>query len=185
MEIIKEGYIRVSDIIGIYQNYASVPREKLRKSQEIGTVIHDAIENFYKHKFVPIPPSMDGYFRSFIKWISAQELEGNLVPVPQIIEERFYCHKLMITGRVDLVTRINDSNVLVDFKTGSWAHPKIWQLQATFYRYLIPEEFKPDHFIFLQLDREGEMPTPHMFEYSPDKWEVCEAALKAYHYFKS
>ncbi len=54
MELLKEGYTRVSEILSIFQAYSFVPREKLKKAQDIGTDIHSAIEEYFKEGFTPL-----------------------------------------------------------------------------------------------------------------------------------
>lgn len=176
MEVIKSGYTRVSDVLSIFQAYAHVPRDKLRKAQETGTLVHEAIEKYLKGSFFPLPSKEAGYFSSFLKWHSAFELK------PLVIEERFYNDDLHLTGRVDLLAELNGKITLIDFKTGSWAHPEIWKLQGTFYKHLITE-FEIKDFLFVQLNRDGSFPLPYDLTYDPNDWEVCLAALKAYGYF--
>lgn len=183
MEIIEPGYARVSDILNIFQAYAHVDKEKLRKSQEIGTDVHKAIESYYNDEFCPLDRTKEGYFESFLKW------EGKALLEPVIQEKRYYDHNLKITGRIDMLATISDAKVLLDFKTGSWAHPEIWRLQGAFYTHLIRlNEF--DHqdihsILFVQLMKDGSI--PKLFEFTPSihDWNVCVSALECYRYFKS
>ncbi len=91
----------------------------------------------------------------------------------------------MITGRIDLLLDVGHNFELVDFKTGSWAHPEIWRLQAEFYRYLLSANgcLVPEKFIFVQLQKDGSAPVLYEFEHRKEDWEVCLAALKSYRYF--
>ena len=135
MEIIKPGYIRVSDILSIFQAYAHVDRKRLKKAQDTGTIVHKAIECFYEDEFSPIPKAVLGYFESFLKW------NDKVRPTPLILEKRYYDDELLVTGRVDMIADINGEKVLVDFKTGSWEHRDIWNLQADFYKWLSSEDY--------------------------------------------
>jgi hypothetical protein len=179
MEEIKPGYTRVTDILSIFQNYTQVDRARLKKAQDIGTLVHAAIEKHFKGEFVPLFMPLTPYFLSFTKW------ESTLGIKPLIVEERFYDDDLMITGRVDLMAEIEGSLALVDFKTGSWAHPDIWALQASFYRHFLWKmERAPNHFFFVQLRSDGGKPDVHYMSYNPDWWDICKAAIQCYNYFK-
>jgi hypothetical protein len=181
MEDITEGYVRVSDILSIFQSYAHVPRAQLKKAQDIGTDIHAAIEAFYKDEFTPLDKKKNPYFESFLKW------NDRLLPEPVLIEKRLYGEELMITGRIDLLVQSGGKSVIVDFKTGSWAHPEIWRLQGAFYRYLVATSgiAFPDVFIFVQLQKDGSYPNIHEFIYRDRDWNVCLSALECYKFFKN
>jgi len=183
METILPGYTRVSDILSIFQAYAHVDRDKLKKAQDIGVVIHQAIEMFYSDEFKPLYGHYTRYFESFLKW--SDSLGKNLNPL--VVEKRFYDHELMITGRVDLLAELDGMIVLIDFKTGSWAHPEIWKLQACFYRSLIAQNITgqtPDKYLFIQLKGDGSMPSLFPMHYDIEDTLVCQDALRCYHYFK-
>lgn len=184
MEMILEGYARVSDILRIFQGYAYVPKEKLKKAQDVGTDIHEAIEWYYKNNFKPLEGHLGGYFESFLKWAKTNPLKVLFT------EKRIYDDVFKITGKLDLLAEINGQNVLIDFKTGSWAHPEIWRLQGTFYRSLIELEwltqdgpFPPEQFLFIQLMKDGSAPIIYKFDYSPNDWGICLSAINCYRYF--
>jgi ATP-dependent exoDNAse (exonuclease V) beta subunit len=186
MELIEPNFTRVSDILQIFQAYAHVPIEKLRKAQELGTDIHSAIENFFNGKFTTLQEKKMSVFLSFLEWAN----HNNVKPILQ--ESRFYDQGLKITGRIDLLAKVNDVITLVDFKTGSWAHPEIWRLQGTFYRHLIQHtNFTkdadlpiPDRFLFIQLQKDGSFPRLFEFFYDSYDWNICVSAIKLYYYFK-
>lgn len=181
MEEILPGYTRVSEVLSIFQNYAAVDRAKLKKAQDVGTVVHHAIESYFKGEFVPLYGKLTPYFDSFLQWVGKQPVK------PLICEQRIYDHDLMITGRVDLLCEMDGIVVLVDFKTGSWAHPEIWKLQATFYRELIRMktlEYSPNHYLYIQLKSDGSEPTLFPMEYRHTDMLACHAALVAYRWFR-
>lgn len=180
MEIIRHGFVRVSEILSIYQNYSHVPRDKLKKAQEVGTVIHEAIEGYYKGEFAALRSCQFPYLESFLKWADKTPLDVTFQ------EKRFYLPSLRITGRIDLLAKINGESVLVDFKTGSWAHPEIWKLQGTFYREMIKQdwpEIVPDKYLFVQLKKDGEEPRVYEMGYEKRDWDQCERAVEDFFYF--
>jgi hypothetical protein len=179
MELIPDGYTRVSDVLAIFQAYAFVDRVKLRRAVEIGTDVHEAIEAYWNEGFVPLDRKKSPYFESFLKWVDGKNI------VPNQVETRLYDHARKLTGKPDLIATIDGMLVLVDFKTGSWAHPEIWRLQATFYRSMINrDDICPDLFLFLQLKKDGSAPVEYPMGYRHEDWETCKAALQCFEYFR-
>lgn len=177
--MIPEGYTRVSEILSIFQAYAFVDQQKLKRAQQIGTGVHEAIEAYFKDGFEPLDRKKAPYFESFLKWVEGKDIKVHM------LETRLYDHPRKITGRIDLLANIDGMNVLVDFKTGSWSHPEIWRLQATFYRSMIhQDDLIPDHYLFVQLNKDGVTPIVWPMHYDAADWEVCKAALQCYDYFK-
>ena len=184
MEIIESGYTRVSEILQIFQAYSFVDRKRLKIAQDNGTMVHEAIEAYFRGDFIPLDRKRSGYFQSFLRFLEATKVK------PLYIERRLYEDQLKITGKIDLLAEIDGQNVLVDWKTGSWAHVDIWRLQGSFYRYLLESEWMeedgpqmPDIFMFVQLDKDGGKPIVYILEYDEADLEVCKAALQCYHYF--
>jgi len=183
MEEILPGYTRVSEILSIFQAYAHVDRAKLKKAQDIGTLVHGAIEKYFQGHFVPLFGNLTPYFDSFLNW--AEGKGKGLKPL--FIEERLYDHELMITGRIDLLCEWDGAIVLVDFKTGSWAHPEIWKLQATFYRELLKKNnYKslPDHYVYIQLKPDGSEPLFWFMPVDVEDLIMAQGALRAYRWFE-
>lgn len=181
MEVIRDGYTRVSEILNIFQAYSHVPKEKLKKAAEIGTEVHEAIEDYYKGGLKYLSKTQMGYFSSFLKFAE----NFDLAPILQ--ETRFYCDEWRITGRIDLLAELNGKPILIDFKTGSWAHPEIWRLQGMFYRRFIslsnPDK-TPDEFSFVQLMKDGSMPNILPFTHSSGDEKILENVMSCYRYFK-
>lgn len=180
-ELILPEYTRVSTILSVFQAYSFVPTAKLKRAQDIGTDIHEAIEHYFKDGFTPLDSKRGPYFDSFLWWADI------FIPTPLLFEERFYDQKLMITGRIDLLCKIEGIPHLIDFKTGSWAHPEIWELQMTFYRYLLEvNEYPvlPNRFLVLQLDKEGREPVKYEFKYDERNLEICLCAWRMWKYFQ-
>jgi hypothetical protein len=182
MEEIREGYHRVTDIVSIYQSFAHIPKAILKRACEIGNDVHEAIEAHLNGKWLPLAENKEGYFHSFLEWNRTVSF------TPFWIENRLYDDVLKVTGKPDLICKMGDEAVLVDFKTGSIPKPEIWHLQGTFYRYLLKMnkfDLIPNKFIFVNLQKDGSFPVLYEMEYQQKAWEVCDAALKAYEYFRT
>ena len=176
-----EKYIRVSSILGIFQAYSYVEPAKLKKAIEIGTGIHEAIESYFKQEFQPLVKKQEPYFQSFLQWVDAFH------PKPIVCEERFWDDSLMITGKIDLLATIDEEPYLIDFKTGSWAHLEAWELQLTFYRFLIQSHgtfHVPNKFMIVHLQKSGEAPKIYTFDFKEETLQCCFSALRCYEFFK-
>lgn len=180
-DIIPPEYTRITSILSIFQNFSHVPVERLKKAQETGTVIHTAIESFFDGNFSPISSKYEGYFSSFLKWVESFQ--------PEVVEteQRLFDDQMMITGQIDLLANIYGGNYLVDFKTGFSSHPEIWELQLTFYRYLLEVNNYidlPSSLIIVHLKREGDSPDIYEFKYNSDVLKVCKSAWACYKHFE-
>lgn len=182
MKKISRNYIRVSQILNIFQNYRSVNREKLKKAQDMGTLVHEGIKDFFENKFHPVPGKGEGYFKSFLKW---NEL---FRPRKLLSEARFYDDQLMITGMIDLLCNIDGNIYLIDFKTGSLSHPAIWELQLNFYYQLLvanENEILPSTLLIVHLDSDGTLPRLTQFPLNPEMKHTCLHALECFRYFQN
>jgi ATP-dependent exoDNAse (exonuclease V) beta subunit len=180
LDIINPDYTRVTEVLSIFQHYAFIPRDRLKKAQDTGHEIHAAIEAYFREEFMPVACARTPYIDSFMKWVEGKKFDI------KVIEERFYDHELMVTGRIDLLAEIDGKLFLIDFKTGSMAHPKIWRLQGTFYRTMILKNIgiEVENFVFVQLQKEGSFPILHEMKYCHDDLRICAAAVEAYSWFK-
>jgi len=175
-----EEYTRVSEILAIFQAYAHVDRAKLKKAQDIGTNIHSAIESYFKDEFIPLDSRKAPYFESFLRWADSFH------PIPIASETRLYDHILRITGQFDLLATLDGVPFLIDFKTGSWAHPEIWEMQMTFYRYLMGVNGmpKPDKFMIVQLQKDGSAPKIFDFTFNLSCQNACMCSLECFLWFR-
>jgi hypothetical protein len=199
MEIIKEGYSRVTDILGIWNTIFMENGEVIGKSfagsrfkididvldnkANIGNNVHKAIEAHLDGFSVPLGEREQLYFDSFRAWYDKSGCE--------VVEkeERYYDDELMITGKIDALVKFpnNDELILLDFKTSAQESPKIWPLQATMYYYLLKKNGKTvsDRLLFLKLDRYGKKAKLFEYKFIPELFNVCLAACTCNHYIKS
>lgn len=201
MDTIKEGYTRVSDILGQWsreaedENGRAIVAKKMSGSNqwidiqvldnkaEIGTCVHDAIKNHIDGVFTPLNGVSESYFDSYLAW----EKAANFKLVNR--EERYYCDKLMITGQVDAIITLPGDELpcIVDFKTSANESPKIWPLQASFYHYLAEESGLKlsNRMLFIQLSKKGFIPKVYEYTFSKDFWNVCMSAWTCYRHLNS
>jgi len=179
MEQIKEGYTRVSSILSQWDRFGHIPKDILKKKQRIGTEVHDAISSFTNMAFIPVSKEAQGYFDSFLEW---QKDSGfNLIHS----EQRFYCDKLKITGKIDAVAESRSGDrFLIDYKTSASKDAKIWPLQGCLYHYLatVNNLTLSKNFFFVQLFKDGSPAIAHEFTISNTLANICKAALLTYRY---
>lgn len=179
---IKEGYTRISRVIGQWGDYASIDQEVLESKQEIGKVVHDAIASYLKGEQIPLGIKESLYFLSFKHWHDAGYKEFISVP-------RLYCDTLKITGEIDNLIRFkgNDALVLCDYKTSAQKNDFQWRLQGSFYRYLLEVNGTKtsDRIIFVKLDKLAK--APKIVEYMDDVHtrNVAMSALTTYRFRES
>ena len=178
-ETLREGYERVSDILGQWSLVSSVPPEILTAAAERGTRVHEAIRDFADGLPVVLPDDEGGqFYRSFLIWFAAEK------PVFQFWEKRFYDDELMITGRIDAVMLYKGQIVLVDWKTQRDPTPIIWNLQANFYMYLLRQaghEFVTgSKALFVKLNKFGDMPQVYDYTFTERGLSACKACVEAY-----
>lgn len=173
---IRDGYLRVSQILKSLSNFDGIEKGVLERKADIGTAVHKAIEMNHLGLCPVLGGRVTGYFNSFLAW---QQLTGfRLVES----ERRLYCEELKITGQADAVAQCPDSGqkFLIDFKTSATAVLDYWELQGAFYKYLLTVNgFEVgDEYLFLQLDRNGKLPKVHKFKTTQVIWNQC---LKFYY----
>ena len=132
---IRDGYLRVSQILKSLSNFDGIEKGVLERKADIGTAVHKAIEMNHLGLCPVLGGRVTGYFNSFLAW---QQLTGfRLVES----ERRLYCEELKITGQADAVAQCPDSGqkFLIDFKTSATPVLDYWELQGAFYKYLLKE----------------------------------------------
>lgn len=178
---IKEGYTRVSSILGQWNHLAHINKDVLANKCRIGSNVHAKIAAEMDGIFLQLESDEEGYFQSWEKWW----IEEDLDPFLRFTEERFYCDELMITGCVDAIFVDPEGGCIVDYKTSASVNKKMWALQAAFYHYLarkIHPHIKNEVW-FVQLKKDGKPGKTYKFEITHDLWVSCLSALTTYRYF--
>jgi len=197
VEIIKPGYMRVSDILGRLRDKSSINPEVLSTKGKIGTEVHRKI-NEEKTGDIPVLersfedwPEFDrygqvtrwskrgfGYFVSFCEWDKVYQ------PVYSLMEQRLYDDEFMITGQIDSVAKLKnkDELYLIDYKCSHTADLEIWNMQAHFYYYLLQKNGidVADNFIWIQLKKDGKIPSTYSFVYDENVIARCFEEAERY-----
>lgn len=180
MEEIKTGFTRVTEVLQLYNSYASVDPRVLHYAADRGTRVHRYCELHALGEYYPTPDEeISGYVNSFTQWYDA------MVDKVLSLELRIYDELLRITGQLDMIAILkNDSKpTIVDFKTPATTS-KTWQIQLAAYKYLAEREgLEIDRRIALKLLKTGEI--AQVIEYTNHKedFEIFKGILQAHRFF--
>ncbi len=173
MTDIKQGYLRVTEILSPFSGLSQIPEYILENAKERGTAVHQmilAIETGIG--LSDIQDSIRGYISSYQTWS-----KGKVFAKPP---SRFYDDSMMITGEVDAMYYHDDGVVIVDYKTPI-KESKTWHMQATAYSYLAKQcGYNVKGVEFVKLDKSGN--EPKVFHYQEDMGMFCKI-LDTYRYF--
>lgn len=183
MEEIKEGYTRVSEIVGWFKanELAKIDPDTLRKKCQLGTNVHAAIAGYEEGIYVPLDEKEQGYFQSYKIW----RKETDLLVVHE--EKRLYDDEWSLTGAVDCICSDPSGGLfLIDFKTSIKEDKVGWPLQGAFYHRLCKMNgiSLQRTFMFVQLHKEGKMASVYQYEITPSlmkNTKTCYEAYKIWH----
>lgn len=191
MSEIKSGYTRVSQILNVIPKLVSreperfdfpiqqIDKEILEAKKDLGTNVHAAIHEHTKGGFYPLNSQEQKYFDSYLKWAEAVKLK------PIETELRLYLDAMMITGGIDMLAQMGDSQEwqLIDFKCTAQEDPDKWPIQGCFYSLILAQNGFPlfQKPIFVRLDRDGGFPS--IYEYHMGR-SVNDAMVSAYNLYK-
>lgn len=172
-KIIKDGkeYRRVSDIVSPFRGCIQGHLKAVMEQKAlIGTEVHELCTHYACHG--ELGSATTDRVGNYVQCFKDFHDENPMFDGVLLSEERFFDDELMLTGQVDLVYRLVDSDVhmLVDLKTSAKAERYQWGVQGTLYAKMLQDAGieLADTFIFLQLhDTQGKPPTIHPFP----KWK--------------
>lgn len=175
--IIHEGkkYARVSSVISKEGQFDHISPDVLANKCRIGSEVHDAIEADIEDSFPVLTADCLGYYKSYLAW------KEQINPQFLLSEERFFCDKLMITGKIDVIAKIGQENVLLDFKTSAEESPS-WVLQGHLYHYLLTEsEYHiSKRILFLKLDKKGKEAKVFEYMFKKNTLNLCFSLIQEF-----
>ena len=179
---IKNGYIRVTELLKAYQDWGDIPKEVLEAKAQIGTNVHEAIENHSVGLSIPnLTPREAKYFDSYLKWAEHEE------PMYLCNEERYYDEDLKVTGQIDCIVAFPGRHIgrILDFKTSAKESPLHWPVQATWYYMLCKKNKKDvsDTTHMLQLKDNGSPAKLYTYIATQEMQDLCMSLYDAYVYF--
>lgn len=172
-----DDYLRVTEILRPFSGVDNIPVDILMQAAERGTQVHQLIDAINAGIGTPaIPDNFLGYMHSFEEW----NLEKVYLPKPA----RFFDDDLKITGECDALIELDDSIVLVDFKTSA-KESKSWCLQGVAYAMLAKKAgITVDKIHFVKLSKFAEKAQIFKYEYTDKAVNQFLACLEVYRYFE-
>lgn len=173
-------YPSVTQVLGVYTDYSTIPGSVLSHAADRGTRVHAACAAVAKGLWPRTDAETKGYVASFSRW-----LKGYVAEVISV-EERIVDEILGYSGQYDLIVRMvgDDCLTVIDLKTPQ-AETPTWKGQLAAYRELAHSKYPlVQRTIALKLDSDGGK--PKLIEYKQDYRDFAAflAALTAYRYFK-
>lgn len=170
----RENYLRVTKVLYPFSGLEKIDANVVAHAAERGTKVHKICEGIIQGiGELGVEEETRPYVESFKKWWS----QGHKV---FMLEQRFWCDDLEITGQVDLILETPEGLAIVDLKTSS-KPSKTWEAQGSAYAYLAK---KAGHDIkrvyFLHLQRDGR--AAKIYEYPVDD-SFFLAILRVYQHF--
>lgn len=179
----RDNYLTVTQVLGPFTGMDKIPKDILAKASHRGDMVHKYCEAY----LCGIEPSMieddfKGYYESFLRY---QE-SNDLISKKLILEKRYYCDSLGLSGKMDLLVKNNDGYSLIDWKTSAKEQCS-WLPQGCAYAYLCKKnDININHIMFIQLSKIGQ--EPKVFDYILFKNEGEMKFFTAYnayiHFFK-
>jgi hypothetical protein len=197
MSEIKEGYLRVSQVLSAFSGLDKINKDVLQNAANRGTCVHSAIDSIIAgFGILGIEDEVRAYSycENAIEWhdkfVKELDIVMNLIKSFEIWNkekgpfkkpERLYDDELKITGEFDLIEDDRGVLTLIDFKTPV-AESKTWKLQASGYHILgMSNGIEFDILEFVKLCRKGNKPKSFFYDPNP---ELFKSVLETYRYFE-
>jgi hypothetical protein len=169
-----DSYLRVTEVLYPFSGLQGIDKDVLERAAKRGTRVHKICESIVEGLGEwGVDDEVAGYVDSFKKWWAT----GHKVV---LMEKRFFCDDLGITGQVDLIIETPTGLSIVDLKTP--AKPsKTWPLQGSAYAYMARKAgYDIKHIQFLQLSKYGR--NPLLYEYE-DQFGLFQKCLDVFNHF--
>lgn len=174
------GLIRVTEALGLFNDFSRVPAEIMEEAKKRGTEVHRAcaaIARGVQPLFVP--EQYWGYVKSFQDWFKKEVVKTVL------IEAEVKAEAFELLGHLDLVLEMRTEGlVLLDVKTPK-QFSKTWALQTAAYLYMARKAgVAVKKAGYIQLDANGGAAYVDWFTEETNYINLFLQALNLYRYFR-
>ena len=161
-------------------NAKSAHRQKRDKAADIGTLVHNSIEEYIKHRTMPkiINPEAEKGFNAFLEWAHLNDVTFDQS------ELKVYSKQHGFAGTADLLVTIGGEKYLGDIKTGSGIYETM-KLQTAAYELARTEEYPDENYagnIIINCRKDGTLETATYLK--PEVEEAKKAFLSANELFR-
>jgi len=169
-----ENFTRVTSVLYPFSGLDKIDPAIVAHAGERGTKVHKICEGIISGLGeLGVEDETRGYVESFKQWWA---LGHQVISM----EQRFWCHKLKITGQVDLILQTPDGLAIADLKTSSKESPT-WAVQGAAYAYLAKlSGFDIKKIYFIHLNKHGK--EAKVYEYPVDD-DFFFAILRTWQHF--
>ncbi len=128
--------------------YGDIDPEILRTAAERGTTIHEGYELYIDFLVEDLPEEYMGYLAALKKFLKDYDVKAIAT------EQRIYHKMLRYAGTADLIAKIGDDTVLIDYKTTSQVVRKLTDVQLAAYKKALESQgIKIDYTAILHVDQ--------------------------------
>lgn len=142
-----------------------IPPRVLELACKKGSAVHKAIEDYLLFEEYRIDQQYEPIFEQFVNWLETYR--------PKIIKVEYQMTNGKYAGTCDLICRINEKTIGIDYKTSSQLHTQMIAIQEAAYNELANyNKIKVDEWYALHLTK-----TNYEFkkiEIRKDIWEKCK-----------
>ena len=159
--------------VSCYYYTDDIPPIALEIACNKGTEVHKAIADYLLFDDYDISPKYASYLESFKKW--QKDYDPQILYVEQKVTNGEYA------GTIDLICKIKDETIIVDYKTSNELHDKLVSIQLTAYQKLCEySNIQVSNRYALHLTKEG-----YNFVKLVDRTEIWNSLLNNYRYMKN
>ncbi len=159
--------------------YNNVDTKILNMAANRGHIVHSAIETLLKDDIDDIPPEYSGYFNAFKRFMD--DYPFDVVG----IEMRTHHQILRYAGTVDLLCKIGNELILVDYKTTAKINDMLTGVQLEAYAAaLASNDSHVDNKAILHLHNDGRYKLKWYGKHNSENIAVFGACLKIYNHLQ-
>ena len=176
---IPSGYIRVSEVVGMFKSYVGIDPAVLANAADRGQRVHSYCEAYALNEFVgEYDEDCQGYMKSFIPWFD-ENVESVLMS-----EKRFNCPFLLLSGKLDMIVKLKGchQSALIDFKTPV-KECATWDLQLAAYYDLAKSSMHIERRQVIQLSKSGKPAKIIEYKNHENSVALFLSALELYKFF--
>ena len=170
-----ESYDEVQ-LLTIFENAKKAHWQKKKDAGDIGTLVHNWIEDYINGKDpgIPVNEMLKDSVNNFLYWVKEKKVRFLLA------EQPIYSKKHKYAGTADFICTIGGKLFLGDIKTSKGIYPEYF-LQTSAYRYARAEEYPEEKYVgqvIVRVGKDGSFETATIEDDSLYK-EMVKAFLAA------